>query len=226
MGFVSAIVRRVAPVFLAATASYAVSAEMPQDRPFSMRGVELGITLKQFRGAAIPDAEDRLNEHATCSNDSAATSLERIELDRQDRDAGIVECKWYSARKGSNTPWEHWVKIGEGGGWPRFRFIDSGGELRLFEILFYANGDYYDDILDALSRGYGEPVTVVEPFKTKGGGDFTSATSVWNNGLSRIILIERCGHLERYCLNYEHIELIQPYKEILERRAAAAAEKI
>ena len=51
-----------------------------------------------------------------------------------------------SASGNSHVPWPHWVKIGNGGGWPVFKFISSDGQLRLFEISFYANRKYYADI--------------------------------------------------------------------------------
>lgn len=210
---------------LAATTSVA---QMPQDRPFSMRGVELGITIDEFRAAQIPNDEGRYaNMQSGCSSDHDPFA-DKFYVDEDDVAAGIVECKWFSSDTlvRSKTLWEHWIKIGNGSGIPTFRFIESEGELRLFRISFYANNSYHADILDALTRGYGTPVDKIEPFKTKAGGNFTSLISRWDNGLSTITLIERCAHLERYCLTYEHSALVRPYLQVKEQKAAEAASRI
>lgn len=215
-------------ILISATFAGAAHAEMPTDRPFSMRGVELGITIDEFRAAQIPNDEDRYDRlQSWCSNDTLPNTI-RIEGSSEDQRDGIVECQWFSADLlvSSRVLWAHWVKIGSGSGIPLFRFIESDGVLRLFQITFYANNEYHPAILDALSRGYGAPHDAVEPFQTLSGSRFTSATSVWDNGHSSITLIQRCRHLERYCLTYEHSDLVEMYRERLELRAAEAATKL
>ncbi|MEP5937327.1 MAG: hypothetical protein ABJ239_03275 [Erythrobacter sp.] len=204
------------------------AAQAPVDRPFSMRGVELGTTIDEFKDAAIPNDEDEYtNLQSGCSNDTGPKG-DKFYLSSDDKAAGIVECKWYSSIKSLRIRmfWEHWIKIGKGSGIPTFRFIERDNELRLFEISFYANNQYYPDIHDALTRGYGPAEETVSPFQTKAGADFTSLRSVWNNGLSKITLTQRCEHLERYCLVYEHSELSEKYRAIKERQAQDAAKRI
>jgi hypothetical protein len=205
-----------------------VTAQIPTDRPFSMRGVELGITLDEFRAAQIPNDDNRFADmQSGCSVDGDPMAS-KFYLSEEDKTAGVVECKWYSndTLVRIKTLWEHWISIGNGKGIPTFRFIESDGALRLFEISFYANNSYHSDIHDALTRGYGPAKETVEPFKTKAGGDFTSLTSVWDNGLSTITLVQRCAHLERYCLTYRHSELVRPYLQRKEQQAAQAASRI
>ncbi len=212
----------------AGLAAAAAHAQMPTDRPFSMRGVELGITIDEFRGTAIPTDGDRYADHqVACSNGDHQMSS-RIYPSSQDKEAGVVECKWFSNDTGlrSDALWDHWVNIGNGGGWPTFRFIESNAELRLFQITFNANNQYHADILDALTRGYGQAEEQIDPFRTQIGAEFTSLTSVWNNGLSSITLVEKCGHLERYCLTYEQSEITRIYNERLEALALEAASRI
>jgi hypothetical protein len=204
------------------------NAQMPTDRPFSMRGVELGITIDEFREVAIPNDDNRYeNMQSACSNGTHKLSS-RIHPSSEDGKAGVVECKWFSSLASllSKSLWEHWVNIGNGKGIPTFRFIENEGELRLFQISFYANNQYHADILDALTRGYGEAKEVSTPFKTKAGGQFSSLKSTWKNGLSSITLVERCAHLERYCLTYEHNILDSIYHERKEVIASEAASRI
>jgi len=209
------------------TSSFA-EAQMPTDQPFSMRGVELGITIDEFLAASIPVDEDQYrNPRAGCSNGMGPHD-KGPDVFGEDKAIGIVQCEWYSqiGSVSGRTYWSHWIKIGNGSGIPTFRFIEDKGQLRLFEITFYANNKYHPDILDALTRGYGQAEETVEPFKTKAGGNFTSLTSVWDNILSSITLVERCDHLERYCLTYRHTELSEPFEAQKEALASQAAKRI
>lgn len=203
-------------------------ADLPKDRPVAMRGVELGITIGAFRQIAVPNDGGRHFDLQTWCNTDPAPRGEKLLSAREDRAAGIVDCKWFSRSNSSPmiSHWEHWIDIGSGKGIPTFRFAPIDGELRLFRISFYANIEYYPGILDALTRGYGSALTTVAPFQTLAGSQYTSATSVWNNGLSSITLVQRCGHLERYCLTYDHTAYAKLYEAIEEKRAAEAAGKI
>lgn len=213
----------IASWLLASTTS--AFAQTPQAQPFAMRGVELGITMAQFRQITPPNDGNRYSELQTlCSHDPQG---QKVGLSSEDKADGIIECKWFS--RDSLVPYgisEHWVDIGTGKGSPTFRFLEQAGQLRLFQISFYANATYYPGILDALTRGYGAAKTTVDPFQTLSGSNFTSATSVWDNRLSTITLVQRCEHLERYCLTYDHAAFAKGYRSIQESRAAAAAGKI
>ncbi|KLE31994.1 hypothetical protein AAW01_11225 [Aurantiacibacter gangjinensis] len=193
-----------------------------------MRDVELGITLDEFRTIPIPNDDDRYTDlQAACTLDDMPLAR-RIMGSSSDQALGIAECQWFS--KDSLVPMmsasEHWINIGQGRGQPLFRFIESDGNMRLFEITFYANNQYHPAILDALSRGYGAPQDEAEPFITRAGGEFTSVTSIWDNGSSTITLTDRCRHLERYCLTYEHKALASQYDAIIEAQADEAASRI
>lgn len=171
-------------------------AQVPPDRPFAIRGVELGITLEAFKQFPIPNDGDRYFDQAVrCTNDSFEQNA--VTISSEDKADGIVDCQWHS--KDSvvtlRSQSEQWVDIGTGKGIPTFRFIKVGDDLRLFRVGFYANTDYYPGILDALTRGYGTPQAKIEPFKTLSGSEFTSRTSIWRNALSSITLVERCGVL-------------------------------
>jgi hypothetical protein len=220
---------RGAAAILLATCGFAcawpANPQAPADKPFAMRGVQLGITVDEFRQAAIPhDNEPNTDLQSYCSTDDVLSTVS-VEVSSEDRADGIVNCEWISYDGFGLT--HHWVDIGTGQGQPTFQFLaDEAGVLRLFRIKFYANGKYYAGIRDALARGYGLPEMTILPFQTLTGSEFTSTMSVWDNGLSTITLIERCGHLERYCLTYDHSKLVKTYDAMVERRAAAAAAKI
>jgi len=203
----------------------AVMAAAPKDRPFSLRGVELGITLAQFRAIPVPsDGAHYINAHVRCSDDGSG----KVFISSRDRADGLVDCRWYSsdATTKSMYVFEHWIDIGTGKGQPTFRFMSINGELRLFRISLHANNQYHAGILDALTRGYGAPKDTLEPVQNKAGANYTSLTSVWDNGFSRITLIQRCDRIDWYCLDYDHATYIKSYNARDEKYAADAAGKI
>jgi len=120
---------------------------------------------------------------------------------------------------------DHWIDLGKGKESPVLRFINDGTDLKLFEVSFYVNSEYYRGIYDALSTNYGEPKELGTPFRTRAGGDFTSTTSICSNLSSFITLTFRCRHLERYCLNYNHASLTKLYRDRKDALNAAAANK-
>ncbi len=195
--------------------------------PYSVRGLPVGITMEEFLKSPIINDDGNTDLQTSCSNDTHP-ERKRYYLNEDDRNLGVVECKWYSKRP--NVAWmspsEHWIDLGKGKGTPVFRFIHDGTELKLFEIKFYANSTYYGGIFDALSAKYGKPATTSSPFKTRAGGEFTSTTSTWKNSVSFIVLTFRCRHLQRYCLNFNHARLTKIYQDKKNRLDAKAAGKI
>lgn len=225
------IIRQITAVSLVALTSNAssISAEVPGGHPFAMRGVELGISLAEFKAIPVINDDDRYtNLQVHCSGDPAMKQDYIAGFSIDDLRDGIIACEWQSQLKSLrwDVPSRHWIKLGTGMGQPTFLFIKTADGPRLFRIWIYANNEYYPGILDALARNYGLPANKVEPFQTKAGQNYTSTTSTWNNGLSTITLIERCGHLERYCLIYDHAALKPGYDQLLEARARSAADKI
>lgn len=210
---------------VAALTAQDASAEMPAGTPFAMRGVQLGITIDEFRKIAIPADGSTHKLETWCSNDQLPKGLS-IETPSEDKADGIVDCQWIWQYGKFPMYFPHFVDIGAGEGPPTFRFIDSGGQLRLFRIELRANNKSHPGIIDALTRGYGAPKQTTEPFKTQAGGDFTSTTSAWNNGLSTITLTDLCRRTDIYCLTYDHTALGNSYAALQERRASAAASKI
>lgn len=208
--------------------SHTTYAEMPKGRPFSMRGVELGITLAEFWATPVVSDSDHKNLQRWCTHNDLPKGIWFNNVTDEETSDGIISCQWFSAMKSTSSLnlSQHWVELGAGKGPPTFQFIQDAGVWRLFRIKFYANNEYYPGIADALTRNYGVPKDKVEPFQTLAGSMFTSTTSQWSNGISSITLVQRCAHLERYCLTYDHTALSKIYQAIVEKRKAAAAGKI
>jgi len=64
--------------------------QVPTDRPFAMRGVELGTSIDAFRQVPIPkDREGYSDPQAWCSNDTLPAGV-RFTISEADRAAGLV----------------------------------------------------------------------------------------------------------------------------------------
>lgn len=218
---------RSAIVFACLVGAVAASASTDTNRPFAMRGLELGISKTQFKSFAIPNDDGRIDPVAWCSDDRLP-SYARFYPTEAEKADGIVTCKWFSKYPSLPmiSPDDHWVDLGMGKGPPVFKFISDGSELRLVEINFFANNDYYPGIYEALLSNYGKPKEMVEPFQTKVGAVFENKKSIWSNSKSTITLIFRCGQTDRYCLTYNHTALNDIWLSKQAARRAGALSKI
>jgi len=218
--------------FLAAGATLACAplsgsawAAMPTDKPFSMRGVELGITLEAFKASAIPTDQGETQTQTWCSDQKLPSGIMLIQSVMNT--GGGISCEWFSKNPASMLGVSnHWVSIGEGGGIPSFQFVESDGEWRLARISFYANAMYAAPIDDALTRGYGAGKSLVEPFQTRAGATYDNLIHSWDNGLSTITLKHHCLQLDRYCLTYQHTALAKILDAADDQRRTDAAGKI
>lgn len=198
-------------------------------RPYAMRGVELGITLDEFRRIpVINDTPERLSEpQVRCSNESMSGVL-WSRKPAEDIALGVLSCGWFTRfRKDyGELLLDHHIDLAAGKGPPVFQFVEQNGTSRLFRIRFFAHTSFGEGIVDALSRNFGAPVQTTEPFQVMTGPVYTATTSVWDNGVSTITFTTPCQQLNRYCLSYEHGELKKLYDALVDRRSAAAASKI
>jgi hypothetical protein len=197
---------------------------LPVGKPAALRGVELGISLEQFRQLPVVSDGGETNLRTSCTNDAGVRSYAFDDVNSADVADGIVSCQWFGKRNYLDS--SLFIDLGAGKVLPVFDFIDVSGIKRLFRIHSYANSEYYAAVSDALKRGYGAPKVSTAPFQTLGGASFTSTTSVWSNGVSSITLTEPCRRLQRYCLTYQHAEYSKLYDNVVEKRAAAAATKL
>jgi hypothetical protein len=216
--------RSVCCILALGVASSAFGQGLPVGKPVALRGVELGISLEQFRQLPIVSDGAETNLRSSCTSDAGVRSYAFDDVNSTDVADGIVSCQWFGKRNYVDS--SLFIDLGAGKVLPVFDFIDVGGIKRLFRIHSFANSEYYSAVLDALTRGYGTPKASTAPFQTVGGASFTSTTSVWSNGVSSITLTEPCRRLQRYCLAYRHAEYGKLYDALVEKRAAAAATKL
>jgi hypothetical protein len=194
-----------------------------------MRGVELGITLEQFRQIPVANDEpDRFSEPQVHCSDEAMSAVSWSRRPTEEIELGVLSCGWFikNRKDYGEALNDHHIVLGGGKGPPTFQFVEQGGQRRLFRIRFFAHVSYGEGIVDALTRNFGAPTQTVRPFQTRAGPTYPTTTSVWNNGISTITFISPCEELNRYCLSYDHVELKKLYDALVDARGASAASKI
>ncbi|GGE97861.1 hypothetical protein [Sphingomonas prati] len=193
-----------------------------------MRGIPLGITLAEYRAITPFSDNGYINPRSACSDQPMPDGVRLEDVPPHDTEVGVVSCQWFSDMPGLSFKMvtRHFIALGEGSGPPGFAFISDGRAQRLFRIGFKANSDYYAGIHAALFQNYGAPKVVTSIFLTQAGGQFPNATSTWDNGVSSIVLEQRCGQTDRYCLTYRHKALSQVYDRLIAERARLRGAKI
>lgn len=195
-------------------------------RPFALRGVELGITLDQFKAIPVPADDGETETQTWCTDQTLPRQLSYWQPSPQEM-GPIITCEWFSKQSFSVLGVSnHFLSLGEGKGVATFRFVEKEGAWRLFQISVKANNQYYPAIADALTRKYGAGKTTTEPFQTRSGDMFDNDITVWKNSLSSIRLEERYGERDRYLLTYRDEALSKLVDAEIERSRALAAEKI
>lgn len=203
----------------------AAAAEPPAGvKPYAMRGVELGITLEQFKAIPVP-ADGKSGTQIYCSNEILPKGLRYWQTTPEEM-GYIVSCEWFSVEPLLGLT-NHFIDLGTGAGVPTFRFIIANGAWRLFQISIKANNErYYAGILDALKRNYGAGKSVTEPFQTRAGPTYDNVITRWENPVSSITMEQRYDKLNWYLLTYEHTEYSKLINAVIEKNRATAAGKI
>lgn len=176
--------------------------------PYDFKGVQLGITLGEFRGIAYP--ED-------------TTGWAFPPSDRS------VDCRPAIYRAGATTTcsWgpfagEAPLVLGRSGRATRdyaFHFApDVAGTERLFEIAVRGRVEGAGAVLAALTEKFGSPASeTTVPVRTRAGQPLEQLLSIWQNAVSRIAVESPAGDLHSMAITFQHL----PLSELVESRYAA-----
>ena len=152
-----------------------------QDRPFSFRGVALGITIDEFRAGSSVRATP-VGSVPICETDVQAGALG---MRLKSRDSLSVACRWAHR---DDDRWAVSQAVVDGA--PaldhvmRFTRIDGEGALRLYEMSFVIDELTAEDLRDALEDRYGAPRLATRNAAAPGA----LPMYVWENAVSSITL--------------------------------------
>jgi len=204
------------------TVSFPVAGNTADDQPYAMRGVQLGITIDEFRSFPPPAHKDFVRSAPVCSNDPGETY--EFVIDDVARRLGEQDCHWVGdipMPSFPNAPPLHTempVKLGDGYGQPEFRFFPAAdGTLRLMQISVSSHVTYWDAFLAAYSEKYGKPSTTTEVVQNGYGASFDKLTATWANEVSTIVLVSRCDKIDDVCISYTDLPLNGLYNAAIRR---------
>lgn len=164
-----------------------------EEAPFSMRSVQLGISLAEFQAiGALPPARGATalrNQRPECRSDGLGMS-----------------CEWKGDDQyRTNVP--VYVELGDGGGYPTFEFYPSEGQQRLVRIRVESNMNALAGMLPAFTSRFGPAETKQHQATTGAGITLEATTYRWVNATSEIVMETRCGQVNFLCVTYTHLGL-------------------
>jgi hypothetical protein len=172
------------------TVSGSVSAAVPTGT-YSLRDIQLGISLNEFRQMQHPDVTIRGQARVACSNDPTAAGLDALRLTSTMLQAEIVKCGFFlPAAKGDQRVAAPMEFFGEQVT-PLFMFYHLPGEedYALAQITFAMASDRGDQLIGLFYRTYGNATSLeVTAVPTSFGRDLADVTYIWNNGVSALRL--------------------------------------
>lgn len=177
---------------------------------FGLKEYKLGMTLDDFAKIAPPGTDPK-KVKSVCSCD-AGQSVESVTP--EDKDAKVIKCGfWNLAPDGTIAHKPHALSVANIECEPDFRFVETDGVYRLYEIsIAFYNSDF-DKIKKALIGKYGEPTgQEVEKLRTEMGRIYPLTNLIWDNGVSKIRLANAEGtNTGRAKLRYIHRQLFLAY---------------
>lgn len=198
--------------------------------PFSMRGIQLGITLEQFRSTPAPENPSFVNIKPVCSNDTGQEN--DFVIDDAAKGLGEQVCRWdgdISIQPFPHAPPTHLqasVQLGDSFGFPEFRFFPSGGQLRLRQIFVSSRMIYWDELVSAYKEKYGPPEISTGSVENGYGATFPQIVEKWGNDSSTIVIESRCNRIDYVCVTYTDDSLEDAYTNALRRAKGDPADKL
>lgn len=206
-------------VGLVSTLAIAGAGQAATPEPYSMRGVDLGITLAEFKAITPPEQEGVTGGVKTVGSQAACT-------------AGVTKttCQWEGfladdRYKRVRSP--IFNELGDGGGYAEFEFAPApDGQQRLVRINVQSNMQYLNGMLPAFMTKYGKPDSQTTPVQNGFGAKYASETMTWSNRVSTIVMETRCGEAQFLCVTYTHTGLATASEEATRRANGDPASRL
>ena len=190
---------------------------------YELPGVQLGMTLADFRKVAFPEAK---GTSVVCDGDATVRDLRpspELVATGEEASAGVQGCGFYRYGRilGSLPP--EWIvtplRFGAISAAATFWFIASrgeatanaeagGGHSRLFRITLRANVTGWDGVWREATGRYGAPTfTSREPYAVTLRRSIDNLVATWDDGASTVIVSKREHRASRSTVRFLHKEL-------------------
>lgn len=178
--------------------------------PFSLKGVQLGMTLEEFRQHRLPGEEAKAIP--MCSCDRSASSATFV-YNMAGEDLGGITCEYkeyYAPALPGLSPTLHdkRVTVAKVPCELHFNFILVDTVYRLYEIEGSFDTDGFELIALSLMQKYGKPAKEDDsPTENKMGTKFPNKRLIWYNGASSIELRMRYYKITQGWICFTHQQL-------------------
>jgi hypothetical protein len=199
------------------------------DEPYALKGVQLGITLEEFKAIPVPIEMGRDGEEKS-RKEFRLPPLKRTLTQKCSDQALVLQCQWVQIDQNTGLPslsgqaQQIRTQFGDISGYFSFDFVSApDGQRRLARIHVRANNQPVGGLLEALTVKYGQPVQSLGQVQNGYGATFEKLTMKWSNTVSQIEVQTRCPELNSLCVDYTHPGLLAstaaPRREAARRAA-------
>jgi hypothetical protein len=172
-------------------------AEIPVEAPprlYDFKGVQLESTVEQFRALKHPDGKAG---YTACTGDKDSKTDYDTSVFDVEKKLGVIKCAWFD-KTGSSLP----LNLATSGyftSYYSFLFIRDpiDGAMRLYRIEAPTNSDAMPNVVAALTEKFGKPQIEISSVKNGLGNSFDQTTAYWDNRLSKLVVRDRVGRIDR-----------------------------
>jgi hypothetical protein len=216
-------VKRTLAFFGAIAFASASANDIDTESPFSLKGVQVGISMAEFKSIPVPiefgrDGEEASRKRFNLPPLERTLTQECVKLAR-----GLI-CQWVKIDKPpkgmSSSAMQVRTPVGGASGYFDFQFVTGlDGIERLAQIAVRSGNNQFGKLSAALIEKYGEPNQTVGEVENGYGATYDALTLSWANQTSEIVLKTRCGSIDDMCLTVSHLGLMSQLEQ--ERQAVA-----
>lgn len=208
--------------------------------PYDFKGVQLGISIDDFRKMPHPDADNN-DAHYVAKDSSVMCTGEKVALtpdysaeptevmiyDSAEKAAGVVKCVWVNQTEDRMARGKTAGLSLADSGYAiydySFRFIPDpkDGVLRLYRFIGETNRNAFGSVQAALTNKFGKPAVSQDEVQNGIGNIFTRTILLWKNDVSEILVSDRFSELNKMTIVVSDKRLVEAYK-----RAISAAKPI
>ena len=204
---------------------------------FDLRGIQLGISLAEFKALPYPDQKPNVPARAFCTGDPVPErSYIRMDVYDTDKAIGIIKCNHFDFKKSyaeSTIPpaWrEATLRVATIETYMTYEFIPDATPQRtprLFRISVRSNVRYWDTFWRGFTAKYGPPEKKIDgTVQNRMGAVFDDVTVTWRNAESSITMFKRVGRIDATSIIYEHTALARLATTLEERITGKPGENL
>jgi hypothetical protein len=203
--------------------------------PFDLRGIKLGMTLKEFKAMDYPDLGKFNGLKLFCSGDSIPSNIYgayRVDVDASSAKAGLIRCMHFAPQSlGSLTSTEEaTLSVAGVETFTTFDFAPNEEDPTvrgLLRINVDSNMMYWDQFWAAYTKKYGEPNEIDNgTVQNSYGATYSKIVASWKNDESSITLEQRNGNLKTMKIIYLYDPLARTYLKRLEKMTDGASDQL